>query len=192
MAIGWSGRASVVAGLLSVSAAVVAATDPPSPHLESWRLGSRAVFVGTVTSIRRLGALDGLTEDTQGRMEAAIKVEKVLRAPAGVARPVEAAVRFDSRLPAPEGDGFYALATEEAVLVFADGFEPAYPRELFHGAPKELADQIKALRDFVLAMDAGALRLHGLTPATRASQVRLYDEALAVVTRGIRTPSAVQ
>jgi hypothetical protein len=28
------------------------------------------------------------------------------------------------------------------------------------------------------------VRLHGLTPATRASQVRLYDEALAVVTRG--------
>ena len=145
-----------------------------------------------MTSIRRLGALDGLTEDTQGRMEAAIKVAKVLRAPAGVRAPVEAAVRFDSRLPAPEGDGFYALTTGEGVLVFADGFEPAYQRELFHGAPKDLATQITALRDFVIAMDAGALRLHGLTPATRASQVRLYDEALAVVTRGSRTPSAVQ
>ena len=178
MAIGWSGRASVVAGLVSVALGVVAATDPPSPRLESWRLGSRAVFVGTVTSIRRLGALDGLTADTQGRMEAAVKVAKVLRAPAGGARPAEAAVRFDSRLPAPEGDGFYALTSGEAVLVFADGFEPAYPRELFHGAPKDLATQITALRDFVLAMDAGALRLHGLTPATRASQVRLYDEVL--------------
>jgi hypothetical protein len=111
-------------------------------------------------------------------MEAAIKVEKVLRAPAGGARPAETAVRFDSRLPAPEGDGFYALATGEAVLVFADGFEAAYPREMFHGAPKDLAIQITALRDFVLAMDAGALRLHGLTPATRASQVRLYDDVL--------------
>jgi hypothetical protein len=178
MAISRSGRASVVAGLLSVSVAVVAATDPPSPHLESWRLRSGAVFVGTVTSIRRLGALDGLTEDTQGRMEAAVKVAKVLRAPAGVGAPAEAAVRFDSRLPAPEGNGFYALATGEGVLVFADGFEPAYPRELFHGAPKDLATQITALRDFVVAMDAGALRLHGLTPATRSSQVRLYDEAL--------------
>ena len=178
MVIGWSGRASVVAGLLSVAVGVVAATDPPTPHLESWRLRSRAVFVGTVTSVRRLGALDGLTEDTQGRMEAAVKVEKVLRTPAGVRAPVEAAVRFDSRLPAPEGDGFYALAAGEGVLVFADGFEPAYPRELFHGAPKDLADQVKALRDFVIAMDAGALRLHGLTPATRASQVRLYDDVL--------------
>jgi len=60
---------------------------------------------------------------------------------------------------------------------------------MFHGAPKDLATQITALRDFVLAMDAGALRLHGLTSATRASQVRLYDEVLAVVTKGIRTPS---
>ncbi|HEY8151777.1 MAG TPA: hypothetical protein VIK51_22910, partial [Vicinamibacteria bacterium] len=66
-----------MAGLISVSVAVVAATDPPTPHLESWRLRSGAVLVGTVTSIRRLGALDGLTEDTQGRMEAAVKVAKV-------------------------------------------------------------------------------------------------------------------
>ena len=96
-----------------------------------------------------------------------MKVAKALRVPAGVAAPEEAFVRFDSRAPAPEGDGFYALAVGEAVLVFADGFEAAYPRELMHGPPAVLAAQVKTLRDFVAAMDEGTMRLHGLLPATR-------------------------
>jgi hypothetical protein len=136
------------------------------------------VFVGTVTGVRRLGALDGLTADTQGRMEATVKIDKVLRAPAGAPAPAEAAVKFDSRAPEPEGDTFFTLAAGERVLVFTDGFEPAYPRELIHGAPKDVAVAIKALRDFVATMDAPTTALHGLTPATRASQVRVYDEAL--------------
>jgi hypothetical protein len=160
-------------------ASIAAAADPPALHLESWRLRSRAVFVGTVTGVQRLGALDGLTADTQGRMEAAVKIDKALRVPAGVAAPAEAMVKFDSRAPEPEGDGFYALAAGERVLVFADGFEAAYPRELLHGAPTDLASAIRTLRDFVNTMDADTMRLHGLTPATRVSQVRLYDEALA-------------
>jgi hypothetical protein len=152
--------------------------EPPALHLESWRLRSRAVFVGTVTGVQRLGALDGLTADTQGRMEATVKIDKALRVPAGAA-PAEAVVKFDSRTPDPEGDGFYALAVGEKVLVFADGFEAAYPRELLHGTPADLAAAVKTLRDFVNTMDADTMRLHSLTPATRTSQVRLYDEALA-------------
>jgi hypothetical protein len=157
------------------------ASEPPVTHLESRRLRSRAVYVGSVSAVRRLGALDGLTGEEQGRMEATVKVAKALRAPAGVAAPEEVAVKFDSRTPAPEGEGFYALAPGEGVLVFADAFEPAYPRELLHGPPAALLSQVKALRDFVAAMDEGTMRLHGLTPATRASQVRLYDEALAAL-----------
>jgi hypothetical protein len=173
----------MVAGILFVAVRAAGATDPPALHLESHRLRSRAVFVGTVTAIRRLGALDGLTGETQGRMEATVKVEKALRAPAGVAAPAEAVVKFDSRAPDPEGDGFYALVVGERVLGFADGFEPAYPRDLFHGAPKDLAAQVKALRDFVFTMDAPTTALHGLNPTTRAAQVRLYDEALALLTK---------
>ena len=162
--------------MLAVAAA--GATEPPALHLESWRLRSGAVFVGTVTAVRRQGALDSLTADTQGRMEATVKIDKVLRAPAGGAVPPEALVKFDSRAPEPEGDGFFAVAAGERVLVFADGFEPAYPRELFHGAPKDVAAEVKALRDFVATMDPPTTALHGLTPATKASQVKLYDEAL--------------
>jgi hypothetical protein len=168
----------MIAGVLVLVASVAAPADPPALHLENWRLRSGAVFVGTVTAVRRLGALDGLTAETQGRMEATVSIDKVLRAPAGAAAPAEAAVKFDSRAPEPEGDGFFAVAAGERVLVFADGFEPAYPRELFHGAPKDVAAQVKALRDFVATMDAPTTALHGLTPATRASQVKLYDEAL--------------
>jgi hypothetical protein len=97
--------------------------------------------------------------------------------------PPEAAVKFDDRTPEEEGDGFYSLAAGEAVLVFADGFEPAYPRELLHGAPAALSAEVKALRDFVASMDADTLGLHGLTAATRASQVALYDAALASIAR---------
>jgi len=157
--------------------------EPPALHLESWRLRSRAVFVGTVTGLQRLGALDSLTADTQGRMEATVKIDKALRVPAGVPAAAEAVVKFDSRAPEPEGDGFYALAVGERVLVFADGFEAAYPRELLHGAPADLAAAVKTLRDFVNTMDADTMRLHSLTPATRTSQVRLYDEALAQLTK---------
>jgi hypothetical protein len=164
-----------------LTAAAVA--DPPARHLESWRLRSGAAYVGTVVTVRRLGALDGLTGETQGRMEAAVRIVKVLRAPARTAPPQEAPVRFDSRAPQPEGGGFYTLAPGEAVLVFADGFEPAYPRELLHGTPVALAAETQALRDFVATMDADTMRLHGLTAATRASQVRLYEEALATIAR---------
>lgn len=167
--------------MLAVAAA--GATEPPALHLESWRLRSGAVFVGTVTAVRRLGALDGLTADTQGRMEATVKIDKVLRAPAGAAALPEALVKFDSRAPEPEGDGFFALAAGERVLVFADGFEPAYPRELFHGAPGDVTAQVKALRDFLATMDVPTTALHGLTPATRASQVRLYDQALGLLAK---------
>jgi len=103
-----------------------------------------------------------------------------------VPAPEEAVVKFDSRAPEPEGDGFYALAVGERVLVFADGFEAAYPRELLHGAPADLAAAVKTLRDFVNTMDADTMRLHSLTPATRTSQVRLYDEALAQLTKAGR------
>ena len=149
-------------------------------HLESHRLRSRAVYVGTVSAVRRLGALDGLTGRDQGRMEAAVKVAKALRVPAGVAAPDEIRLRFDSRAPAPEGEGFYALAAGEGVLVFADGFEPAYPRELMHG-PRPAGRAGQGAARFRGAMDEGTMRLHGLTPATRASQVRLYDQALAAL-----------
>ena len=171
------------AGVLVLAAAIAPRPDPPALRLESWRLRSRTVFVGTVTGVQRLGALDGLTGDTQGRMEATINIDKALRVPAGVAAPAETVVKFDSRTPEPEGDGFYALAVGERVLVFADGFEAAYPREMWHGAPADLAAAVKTLRDFVNTMDAATMPLHSLTPATRTSQVRLYDEALALLTK---------
>jgi hypothetical protein len=173
-----------VAGVFALVATLAAAAEPPARHLESWRLRSRVAFVGTVTAVRRLGALDGLTGDAQGRMEATVRIDKVLRAPtSGAAAPAEAAVKFDSRAPEPEGDGFFVLAVGEKVLVFADSFDPAYPRELFHGAPKVLAAEVKTLRDYVNTMDAPTMGLHGLTPATRTSQVRLYDEALGLLTK---------
>jgi hypothetical protein len=171
-------------GVLILAAAMAAAADPPALHLESWRLRSGAAFVGTVSAVQRLGALDGLTAETQGRMEATVTIDKVLRAPAGAApAAAEVIVKFDSRAPEPEGDGFFSLAAGERVLVFADGFEPAYPRELFHGAPKDLTAAVKALRDFVATMDAPTTALHGLTPATRASQVKLYDDALGLLAK---------
>jgi hypothetical protein len=49
--------------------------------------------------------------------------------------------------------------------------------ERIAGPPGEFRE-VKALRDFVATMDAPTTALHGLTPATRASQVKLYDEAL--------------
>jgi hypothetical protein len=171
-----------------VMAALLAAPPSPRPempvtHLESRRLGARAVYLGTVSAVRRLGGLDGLTGENQGRLEATIGAVKALRTPPAAAAPGEVRLPFDSRVPEPEGDGFYALAPGEGVLVFADGFDPAYPLELLHGPRPVLAEQVKALRDFVAAMDAGTMRLHGLTPATRTSQVRLYDGALAALAK---------
>ena len=125
--------------------------EMPVTHLESRRLHSRAVYVGTVSAVRRVGGLDGLSGPSQGRMEATIGVGKALRAPAGVAAPGEVRLQFDSRAPEPEGEGFYALAAGEGVLVFADGFEPAYPLEMLHGPRPVVTAQVKALRDFVAA-----------------------------------------
>jgi hypothetical protein len=155
--------------------------DPTALHLESHRLRSAVVYVGTVAALRRLGDLDGLTGPTQGRMEATIAVGKMLRTSAGTPVPAEAVIPFDDRTPDPEGDGFYSLGVGQTVLVFADGWAPAYPRELFHGTPASLAADVKALRDFVASLDADGLVLHGLTAATRASQGRLYDDALAAI-----------
>jgi hypothetical protein len=173
--------------LLLVATLLPAPSSPrpemPVTHLESRRLGARAVYLGTVSAVRRLGGLEGLTGENQGRLEATIAAVKGLRAPAGTAAPSEVRLPFDSRAPEAEGDGFYALAPGEGVLVFADGFEPAYPLELLHGPRPVLVAQVKALRDFVAAMDPGTMRLHGLTPATRTAQVRLYDGALAALAK---------
>ena len=177
----------VLPAALLVTMIVPAAPSPrpemPVTHLESRRLRARAVYVGKVSAVRRLGGLDGLSGENQGRMEATIDVVKALRVPTATAAPAEVRIQFDRRAPEPEGDGFYALATGEGVLVFADSFEPAYPLELLHGPRPVVTAQVKALRDYVAAMDAGGMRLHGLTPATRTSQVRLYDEALAVLAK---------
>ena len=178
---GWVRTSVAWAAPWLVGTLFLGAAEPPVRHLEHRRLRSAAVYLGTVTAIRRLGALDSLTAETQGRLEATVALTKVLRAPAGVLPAAEVPVRFDSRAPEPEGDGFYTLAPGEAVLVFADGFEPAYPREVLHGAPAALAAQVKALRGFVAGMDPATMRLHGLVAATRASQVRLYDAALAAL-----------
>jgi len=51
-----------------------------------------------------------------------------------------------------------------------------------------VATAIKALRDFVATMHAPTTALHGLTPATRAAQVRLYDEALTAATKAAKRP----
>ena len=155
--------------------------DPTALHLESHRLRSAVVYVGTVSAVRRLGDLDGLTGPTQGRMEATIGIGKMLRTIAGAPVPGEAVVEFDDRTPEAEGDGFYSLGVGQAVLVFADGLAPAYARELFHGTPATLAADVKALRDFVASLDADGLALHGLTAATRVSQVRLYDDTLGAI-----------
>jgi hypothetical protein len=173
----WTPAALVVA----LAPVCFASADVSLLRLESRRLRSAAVYVGTVASVRRIGGLEGLSGEAQGRMEAGVHVAKVLRAPAGVTPPAEAPVRFDSRAPDPEGEGFYALASGEAVLVFADGFEAVYPREMLHGAPAALGEQVKELRDFVASMDADTMRLHGLTAATRLGQVKLYDQALAAI-----------
>jgi hypothetical protein len=186
--------AAVAVTTMVVSGAVARAQAPPRPeaplraeaparHLESRRLRAGAVYVGTVTGVRRLGSLDGLTADMQGRMEAAVQVAKLLRGPAGVP-PGEVALRFDSRAPEAEGDGYYTLAPGETVLVFADQLsEPAYPREVFHGAPEALTAEVKTLRDALLAMDADVMRLNSVTPSARATQVRLYDQALVALSR---------
>ncbi len=176
--------AAVVATTTAVVCAAVARAEAPARQLEGRRIRAGAVYVGTVTGLRRLGSLDGLTADTQGRMEATVRVAKVLRPAAGAPAVVEVAVRFDSRAPEAEGDGYYALAAGEAVLVFADQLaEPAYPRGILHGAPEALSAEVKALRDALLTMDAEGMRLNGVTPTTRAAQVRVYDQALAALAR---------
>jgi len=173
------GTSKTAAATAAPSPSAASSDDAPR-HLEALRLRAAAVYVGTVGAIRRLGSLDGLDGETQGRMEAAVQVAKVLR---GAAPPsTDLALRFDSRAPDPEGDGYYTLAPGEAVLVFADQLaEPAYPLEMLHGPSASMAADVKELRDALLAMDADAMRLNGVTAATRVSQVRLYDQALAAI-----------
>ena len=175
----WAGAG----GVASSAPSPAPAFDPTALHLESHRLRSAVVYLGTVTAIRKLGDLDGLSGEGQGRMEATVHVTKSLRAGAGVTVPADVAVEFDDRTPEPEGEGFYALGSGEAVLVFADGVEPAYPREMLHGAPAALAADVKALRDYVASMDADTMGLHGLTAVTRAGDVKLYEQAVALLTR---------
>jgi hypothetical protein len=179
-----SAAAVVAVTAAVVASAAVARAEAPAHHLEGRRLHAGAVYVGTVSAVRRLGSLDGLTADTQGRMEATVQVAKLLRAPARAPGAAEVAVRFDSRAPEAEGDGYYTLAPGEAVLVFTDQVaEPAYPRELLHSTPEALAAEVKSLRDALVVMDAEAMRLNGVTVWTRAGQVRLYDQALAAIAR---------
>lgn len=171
--------------MTSVIALVLAAAVAPEVtfrHLESVRLKAPVVYVGTVTGVRRVGSLEGLAGPTQGRMEATVTVGKVLRAPVSLASPpAPVVVRYDTRSPEPEGDGFLSLEPGERVLVFAETFDKSYPRELLHGPPAGLTQQVANLRAALAGMDPPTLQLHGLTPATRAQQVRLYDDVGAAL-----------
>jgi hypothetical protein len=164
-----------------MAVAAAAGVETPARHLESRRLRAPVVYLGTVSEVRRVGGLEGFDKPGQGRMEAVVKVARVLRAPAGASAAEEAIVRYDSRAPEPEGDGFHALAAGEKVLVFAGSFDKEYPLELWHGAAETVGREIGDLRAYVAAMDGDTLRLHGLTPATRAQQLRFYDAVLAAL-----------
>ncbi len=174
-------RLAGMAALALVVATGARAAEPPGRHLESQRLRAAAVYLATVTEVRRVAPLEDLDREAAGQMEATLKVTKVFRAPAGTAAPAETVVRYDSRAPEPEEDPYYALAAGETVLVFAGSFGKEYAVEMFHGAPAALNETIGALRAYVAAMDASTLRLHGLTPATRAGALRLYDAVLAAL-----------
>jgi hypothetical protein len=160
---------------------LAAAPEAPYRHLESVRLKAPIVYVGAVAEVKRVGALEGLAAPTQGRMEATVTVSKVLRAPAQAAAPASVVVRYDTRSPEPPGDGFFTLQVGDRVLVFAETFDKAYPRELLHGPPAGLSQQVANLRAALDAMDAPTLELHGLTPATRLQQVKLYEAAMAAL-----------
>lgn len=170
-------RSALVLALIAV-----AAPEVTFRHLESVRLKAPVVYVGTVTDVRRVGSLEGLAGPTPGRMEATVTVGKVLRAPASLAPPAApVVVRYDTRSPEPEGDGFLSLEAGERVVVFAETFDKSYPRELLHGPPAGLNQQVANLRTALDAMDPPTLLLHGLTPATRAQQARLYDDVGAAL-----------
>lgn len=167
-----------------VIALVLAAATAPEVtfrHLESVRLKAPVVYVGTVTGVKRVGSLEGLAGPTQGRMEATVTLGKVLRAPGQASPPAPVVIRYDTRSPEPEGDGFFNLEPGERVVVFAETFDKSYPRELLHGPPAGLTQQVAHLRAALAAMDASTLQLHGLTPATRAQQARLYDDVGAAL-----------
>jgi hypothetical protein len=168
-----------------VGLAGLAAAEHPGRYLESRRATAPVVYLATVAEVRELAAdMPGATPG----MEATLKVGKLFRpvTPASPA-PAEAVVRYEQAGTEPPSGVFYRLKAGEQALVFAGSFDTAFPLEMITGAPRAVATQVSALRVWLLALDEPTANLHGVTPATRAQQVALYDRILAEL-GGARTP----
>ena len=144
------------------------------------------MYLATVVSVEQVGA--GEAAGAPARMEAALKVDRVLKGPPPP--PVtETVVRYEQAGKTAEGmpaGVSYRLAAGDRALVFAASFDKGFPIELITGAPKAVASEVAALRAYLATMDESVALLHGVTPAIRAQQAALYDRVLADL--GARTP----
>ena len=166
----------------------------PGRHLESRRASAPVVYLATVAEVRETGPADAAT-GTAARMEATLAPVRIYR-PATPPAPTPASpspplvVRYE--LAGKAADDIpptvaYRLAVGDRVLVFASTFERSVPLEMVAGAPRAVAAQVAALRDYLLKMDESAAALHGVTPQVKAQQAALYDRILADL-GGVRAP----
>lgn len=163
-----------------LAAAASASAQHPGRHLESRRASAPVVYLATVAAVRETGPADAA--GTPARMEATLAVGRVFR-PAALPgpAPAQAVVRYEQAGGAADGvpaGMSYRLAAGDRALVFAAAFVPAFPIEMIAGPPKAVAAQVKALRDYLAAMDEATAQLHGVTPAVKAQQTALYDRVL--------------
>ena len=137
------------------------------------------MYLATVTAIEQVGA--GETAGASPRMEATLKVDRVLKGAATPAAP-DAVVRYEQAErtadDTPSGVS-YRMAVGDRALVFSASFAKGFPIEMVVGPPKAVAAEVAALRAYLAAMDDPTARLHGVTPVIRARQTALYDRVLA-------------
>jgi hypothetical protein len=115
------------------------------------------------------------------RMEADVRLDAVLRAPAAATPAPAAVLRYEEPAGEPRSGVFYTLRPGDRVLAFAGSLAREYPIEVLSGPLASLRRDVTALRDAASRMDETALRLHGIDARAREAQVRLYDAALAAL-----------
>ena len=146
-------------------------------YIESVRVHSAVVYVGTASSVEFLGRSQfGITA------RATLSVQAVARGQ--VPATGQASLRYstyDDQTPANDGGLQYKIRNHATVLVFADSFEEGSPSALWQGTPAEIMKVIESLADGVEKMSGEDLTFNRISQADRVSQLALYNSLLTML-----------
>ena len=143
-------------------------------YVESTRVHSAVVYVGTVSEVTLLGR-------NQFGISAKASVSDLTVVRGQPPATGTASLRYssyDDQTPVNDGGLQYRIRNHACVLVFADSMQDGSPSALWQGTPAEIIVRIESLANSVDNMSDEDLDFNGISSAERLVQLALYKSLL--------------